>query len=96
MLDGFRDGVGARLDAETHLKDCSFQSLRESIYATSTQISGIQDLLVAQVGLCLLGLVLVLCGSFTVQIPACIASRSFPHMNSKNGELFTNKRRRTL
>ena len=31
------------------MKSCSFEALRQSIYATSTQISGIQDLLVAQV-----------------------------------------------
>jgi len=41
--------AGARLESEAHLKSCSFEALRQSIYATSTQISGIQDLLVAQV-----------------------------------------------
>jgi hypothetical protein len=42
-------GTGARLESEEHLRTCSFEALRESIYATSSQISGIQDLLVAQV-----------------------------------------------
>ena len=41
---------GARLQAGEHLKTCSFEALREGIYATTTQISGIQDLLVAQAG----------------------------------------------
>ena len=41
--------TGARLESEGHLRACSFEALRESIYATSSQISGIQDLLVAQV-----------------------------------------------
>ena len=42
------DWSGARLEAQKHLQTCTFESLRESIYATSIQISGIQDLLVQE------------------------------------------------